>query len=224
MQVPGWPVSPGFHPVPSGKGAVLCGQPTAASLTVATAEDRQVPPPTGVSGGRSKHPASTSLRALRTVCSVSGRLPALRPRLTRTHLRLALVPCASESWYVYRASDSPGLCAALALAEPLLGRGDRGGGEHRERPFPLERGFLIFSANSAPPSTHPPPAYQQASQFPGQEARTLWGQVERQQDPEPSGCLFLGACGHCRPCWVHTAVPVLHPLWQWSRATLCQGT
>lgn len=93
---------------------------------------------------------------------------------------------------------------ALALPNPQWVGEMRG--KHREQPFLLDR-----FPHCLPPHTKPSPticllpAGKPASSQ-SQEVRILWGQVEGQQDPEPSGCLFLGACGHCRPCWVYTAV------------------
>lgn len=79
-------------------------------------------------------------------------------------------------------------------------------GKHRKWPF-LLAGFPHRPLPTKPsPTIRLLPADEPAGSQ-SQEVRVLWGQVEGQQDPEPSGCLFLGACGHCRPCWVYTAVP-----------------
>lgn len=92
---------------------------------------------------------------------------------------------------------------ALVLPKPPVG-----GGDEREAP---QVALSVGQVPTPPLPTKPSPAIRllpadEPASSQSQEVRVLWGQVEGQQDPEPSGCLFLGACGHCRPCWVYTAV------------------
>lgn len=100
--------------------------------------------------------------------------------------------------YGYQASDFPRLCGCPWHPEnPPVGEGDKK--EAYKWPFWLEK------FRPAPLPLQLSTSCPLASQLFVLEGRTCWGQVEGQQDPELSGCLFLGACGHCCPCWASAA-------------------